>query len=81
MTAAIDWTMEESMIRAMLQDWVNAIRAKDADAIVSCQSEPFVHYSLAPPLLSTSMQKSVLGAQETASRLCVGSGSVAGAAG
>jgi PhnB protein len=57
MTAAIDRTMEESMIRAMLQDWVNAIRAKDADAIVSCQSEPFVHYSLAPPLLSTASDK------------------------
>jgi PhnB protein len=53
MTAGNGKAMEEAKIRAMLEEWANAIRAKDAEGIVSHQAEAFIHFSLAPPLLST----------------------------
>jgi PhnB protein len=53
MTAGNGKAMEEAKIRAMLEEWANAIRAKDAERIVSHQAEAFIHFSLAPPLLST----------------------------
>jgi PhnB protein len=52
MTVPNSKTIEEAKIRAMLEDWANAIRAKNAAGVVSHQAESFVHYSLAPPLLS-----------------------------
>ncbi len=37
-------------IRALLNDWAKALREKNADAIIGCQSETVRHFSLAPPL-------------------------------
>ncbi len=53
MTVGNGKAMEEAKIRAMLEEWANAIRAKDAEGIVSHHAEAFIHFSLAPPLLST----------------------------
>ena len=43
---------EEAEIRALLDDWVGALRAKDSRKVVSHHAQAFVQFSLAPPLLS-----------------------------
>jgi ketosteroid isomerase-like protein len=44
---------DETRIRAVIDDWSNALRAKDAEGVVACQGPGFVEFSLAPPLVST----------------------------
>jgi uncharacterized protein (TIGR02246 family) len=40
----------EAQIRALLDDWVTAIRAKDVERAVSCYAPDAVSFDLAPPL-------------------------------
>lgn len=44
---------ETDRVRAVIEDWAGAIRAKDAERAVAHQADGFVSYSLAPPLVST----------------------------
>jgi ketosteroid isomerase-like protein len=37
-------------IRTLMDGWAKALREKDADAIIACQSQTVRHFSLAPPL-------------------------------
>ncbi len=43
---------ERERVRAVIEDWAGAIRAKDAGRAVAHQADGFVSYSLAPPLVS-----------------------------
>lgn len=43
---------DEARIREMIDDWADALRAKDAERVIAHQVDGFVQYSLAPPLLS-----------------------------
>jgi PhnB protein len=43
----------ETQIRAVIDDWASALRAKDADRVVSHYAASLVQFSLAPPLIST----------------------------
>jgi PhnB protein len=44
---------DEGEIRALIDDWATAIRAKDLDAVVSRYAADSVTFDLAPPLVST----------------------------
>jgi PhnB protein len=46
-------TVEEGPIRAVIEDWANALRAKDADSVVSQYTTDSVKFILAPPLQYT----------------------------
>jgi len=59
--------MEETMstgdhddIKALLRDWMAALRAKDADGIIRCQTVTVRQFSLAPPLQETGNDTSSL---------------------
>ena len=41
---------EETGIRAVIDDWASAIRAKNAGGVVSCYAANAVKFTLAPPL-------------------------------
>jgi PhnB protein len=43
---------EESAIRNVIEDWANALRAKDAARVRSHGANDMVHYSMAPPLVA-----------------------------
>lgn len=43
----------EMQIRALINEWAKAIRAKNAESVLSHYVAGFVHFSLAPPLVST----------------------------
>ncbi len=43
-------TKSEDQIRALLDDWVNAVRAKDAARVISHYAANVVSFDLAPPL-------------------------------
>jgi PhnB protein len=43
----------ESRIRALVEDWANAVRAKDVDRVVSHYAADIVSFDLAPPLRYT----------------------------
>jgi PhnB protein len=43
----------ETQIRAVIDDWASALRAKDAHRVVSHYVAGLVQFSLAPPLIST----------------------------
>ena len=43
---------EEAQIRAVLEDWVDALRSKDAARVKSHGTADMVHYSMAPPLVA-----------------------------
>jgi uncharacterized protein (TIGR02246 family) len=43
-------TAAEAQVRAVLDDWAEAVRAKDADRVVSHYAPDIVAYDLAPPL-------------------------------
>jgi ketosteroid isomerase-like protein len=43
----------EIRIRTLIDDWANAIRAKDADRVMARQMADSVTFDLAPPLIST----------------------------
>jgi PhnB protein len=44
-------TNEEARIRAVLEDWADALRAKDAARVLSHGTSDMMHFSLAPPLV------------------------------
>jgi PhnB protein len=44
---------DEAHIRALIDQHVKALYAKDAQAVLSCLAPDFVGFSLAPPLIST----------------------------
>jgi PhnB protein len=50
----------ETHIRALLDDWANALRSKDADGIMSHYAADLVLFDLAPPLKSNSLDKKAL---------------------
>jgi PhnB protein len=52
----------EAKIRALIEDWSNALRVKDADRVVSHYAGDIVQFSLAPPLISTAADARGLGA-------------------
>jgi PhnB protein len=45
----------EARIRALIDDWANALRAKDIDGIMAYYAADSVTFDLAPPLVSTAM--------------------------
>jgi PhnB protein len=46
-------TTDEGQIRSMIEDWAKALRNKDAKGVLSHYAPSLIHFSLAPPLLST----------------------------
>jgi PhnB protein len=46
-------TTQEAQIRTVIDAWAEAIRKKDAGGVVRHHGPDFVHFSLAPPLQST----------------------------
>jgi ketosteroid isomerase-like protein len=52
MDTAIGKGFDDAEIRALIDDWSSAVRAKQAGAVARCQAAGFVHFSLAPPLQS-----------------------------
>ena len=50
--AARRHTGAEAEIKAVIDDWADAMRAKDARRVVSHGTADFVQFSLAPPLVS-----------------------------
>ena len=53
MTAKNSKTADEARIRALVDDWANALRAKDADGVASHYAADNVMFVLAPPLQYT----------------------------
>jgi len=53
MTAGNGNAAAEGEIRALIEDWAKAMRAKDVDGVVSHFTADIVTFDLAPPLLST----------------------------
>ena len=47
----------EAQIRAVVEEWAGAIRAKDVAGVVRHHAPGFVHFSLAPPLISTASDR------------------------
>ncbi len=45
-------TPDEAHVRAMIEDWAKAMRAKDADRVLFHSAPGVVHFSLAPPLIA-----------------------------
>jgi PhnB protein len=50
-------TTDESQIRAVIEGWADAIRNKEANRVLCHYASNVVHFSLAPPLLSTASNK------------------------
>ena len=46
-------TRAELRIRALIDDWAQAMRAKDADGVLAHHAADVVTFDLAPPLMST----------------------------
>jgi uncharacterized protein (TIGR02246 family) len=46
-------TIEEAKIRAVIDNWANALRAKDADGVASQYAPDSVKFTLPPPLQYT----------------------------
>lgn len=53
-------TGDHDDIKALLRDWMAALRTKDADEIIRCQSVTIRQFSLAPPLQETGNDRSSL---------------------
>jgi PhnB protein len=47
----------EALIRAVIDDWAEAVRAKNAADVVRHHAPGFIHFSLAPPLISTASDR------------------------
>jgi PhnB protein len=47
----------EAEVREVIDDWVNALRDKDAAGVVSHQTEDFVQFALAPPLRAEALDR------------------------
>jgi ketosteroid isomerase-like protein len=41
---------DEALIRRRVEEWAEAIRAKDVDKVISCYAPEIVSFNLAPPL-------------------------------
>ena len=50
-------TTDKAQIRAVIEEWADALRNKDAHRALSHYAPNVVHFSLAPPLLSTASKK------------------------
>ena len=50
MSTATSTSNEEAKIQALIDRWAKALRAKDAEGVISCHGPGFVQFSLAPPL-------------------------------
>src|SRR5687768_13000314 len=48
---------DEAHIRALIDDWLKAVRAKDVDGATACYAKGVVSFSLAPPLHTTGVDK------------------------
>jgi PhnB protein len=46
-------TTDEAQIRAVIEEWADALRNKEPTRMLSHYAPTLVHFSLAPPLLST----------------------------
>lgn len=44
---------DEAQIRRVIENWAEAVRNKDANGVLARYAPRLVHFSLAPPLLST----------------------------
>jgi uncharacterized protein (TIGR02246 family) len=55
--ASVETTQSEAAIRGLLDARVQAIRAKDADALLSVQAPDLVTFNLAPPLQTTGVDR------------------------
>jgi PhnB protein len=55
-------TTAETAVRAVIDDWVEALRAKDADGVVAHQSDDFRQFALAPPLQQEGSDRDALAA-------------------
>ena len=53
---------QEAPIRAVIDDWASALRAKDARRVVSHGTTDFTQFSLAPPLVATDADEKGLAA-------------------
>jgi ketosteroid isomerase-like protein len=53
MARALGGTAAEAEIRALVDNWANAIRAKDVDGVMAHYAADNVTFDLAPPLVST----------------------------
>ena len=50
-------TTDKAQIRAVIEEWADALRNKDAHRALSHYTANVVHFSLAPPLLSIASKK------------------------
>jgi PhnB protein len=50
----------EAGVQDVIDEWANAIRAKDADGVVSLQTDDFVQFALAPPLRAEALDRNGL---------------------
>lgn len=48
---------DEAHIRALIDDWLKAVRAKDVDGATACYAKGVLTFSLAPPLRTTGVDK------------------------
>ena len=53
MTARPEGATAEARIQALIDDWANALRAKDAQGVMAHYAADSVTFDLAPPLVST----------------------------
>jgi PhnB protein len=53
MTVGASRATAEAQIRAVIEDWAKAMRAKDVDGVLAHCAADIVTFDLAPPLLST----------------------------
>jgi PhnB protein len=51
MSTRLSTNGEEAQVRAVIEQWADAIRRKDADVASSHVASGYVHFSLAPPLV------------------------------
>ena len=52
MTAQSERARDEARIRALVSDWADALRAKDANRVMAHHAPGSVTFDLAPPLIS-----------------------------
>jgi PhnB protein len=55
-------TTAETNVRAVIDEWADALRAKDADRVVALQSDNFRQFSLAAPLQHDGSDRDALAA-------------------
>ena len=62
MTPEISRSNDQARIRALIDDWAKAMRAKDVDGVMSHYAADSVTFDLAPPLISAAANAKGLGA-------------------